>query len=106
SSDLDDFLGEAVLGFISGIEKYDIHKSYKNGRRASLTTYCIYRIRKAVYAHIETHGRAVRLPWRPVVESRKIKVSNKEEFEVPVDKLLEHKSRVLRGGVLDALYGG
>lgn len=102
-----DILASAVLGFIDGVEKFDLRKSVINGRRMKLTSYCVIRMRKAICEYFEEYGRMIRLPWRPLREAKALskRMQRLEEFETPVDVLMEGKSNVLRHGVMDILYG-
>lgn len=103
--DFPNILPEAVLGFIEGIEKFDLKKreGYKNMK---LTSYCTIRMRKIICRHLDENGRLVRLPWRHISEARKLlKNAPQTEFGNPVDVLLEGKSSITVLGVLEVLHG-
>lgn len=103
--DFNNILPEAVLGFIDGIEKFDLKKRV-GIKNMKLSSYCAIRMRKTICRHLEENGRLVRVPWRHISEAKRLLKRNAVmEFGTPLDMLAQERSSVTVLGVLEVLNG-
>lgn len=102
----EDLMQEATLGFMNGIERYDVAKATTAKGTIKVANFALTYVKKAIFEYYETHGHNIRIPAQVKRALSQLRKRTKDAIErygtdnIPVDILYSDKYAFIQEGVI------